>query len=158
MEKMNFEQIMKVLEEKINISGITVMVQKEVAHRLSAKPGSKDYGAISLAVEYRANSRISLIVPSTVFMPRPKVDSAVITMDILDKPRVEVSDEKKLFAVIRAAFGQRRKTIHNSLSSNLGIDKVKIKDAIERAGLDPSIRAEMLSIYEFAKLAEEIYR
>jgi 16S rRNA (adenine1518-N6/adenine1519-N6)-dimethyltransferase len=150
--------IMKVLEEKINISGITVMVQKEVAHRLSAKPGSKDYGAISLAVEYRANSRISLIVPSTVFMPRPKVDSAVITMDILDKPRVEVSDEKKLFAVIRAAFGQRRKTIHNSLSSNLGIDKVKIKDAIERAGIDPSIRAEMLSIYEFAKLAEEIYR
>jgi 16S rRNA (adenine1518-N6/adenine1519-N6)-dimethyltransferase len=150
--------IMKVLEEKVNISGITVMVQKEVAHRLSAKPGGKEYGAISLAVVYRADARISLIVPSTVFMPRPKVDSAVITMDILDKPRVLVNDEKKLFAVIRAAFGQRRKTIHNSLSSNLGIDKVEIKDAIERAGIEPSIRAEMLSIFEFAKLAEEIYR
>ncbi len=150
--------IMKVLEDKLNISSITVMVQKEVAQRLSAKPGNKDYGAISLAVEYRANANISLIVPSTVFMPKPKVDSAVITINILDKPRVLVSNEKNLFTVIRAAFGQRRKTIHNSLSSNLNIDKAKIKDSIERAGLDPGIRAEMLTIYDFAKLAEEIYK
>lgn len=150
--------IMKVLEDKLNISSITVMVQKEVAHRLSAKPGNKDYGAISLAVEYRANARVSLIVPSTVFMPRPKVDSAVITIDILDEPRVHVKDEKALFTVIRAAFGQRRKTIHNSLSSNLSIDKDKIKEAIINANLDPGIRAEMLSIYDFARLAEEIYK
>ncbi len=150
--------IMKVLEDKLNISSITVMVQKEVAQRLSAKPGNKDYGAISLAVEYRANANISLIVPSTVFMPKPKVDSAVITINILDKPRVSVSNEKDLFTVIRAAFGQRRKTIHNSLSSNLNIDKAKIKDSIERTGLDPGIRAEMLTIYDFAKLAEEIYK
>lgn len=150
--------IMKVLEDKLNISSITVMVQKEVAQRLSAKPGNKDYGAISLAVEYRANANISLIVPSTVFMPKPKVDSAVITINILDKPRVSVSNEKNLFTVIRAAFGQRRKTIHNSLSSNLNIDKAKIKDSIERTGLDPGIRAEMLTIYDFAKLAEEIYK
>ncbi len=150
--------IMKVLEDKLNFSSITVMVQKEVAHRLSAKPGNKDYGAISLAVEYRANARVSLIVPSTVFMPRPKVDSAVITIDILDEPRVIVKDEKALFTVIRAAFGQRRKTIHNSLSSNLNIDKDKIREAIENANLDPGIRAEMLTIYDFAKLAEEIYK
>ncbi len=150
--------IMKVLEDKLNFSSITVMVQKEVAHRLSAKPGNKDYGAISLAVEYRANARVSLIVPSTVFMPRPKVDSAVITIDILDKPRVIVKDEKALFTVIRAAFGQRRKTIHNSLSSNLNIDKDKIREAIENVNLDPGIRAEMLTIYDFAKLAEEIYK
>ncbi len=150
--------IMKVLEDKLNFSSITVMVQKEVAHRLSAKPGNKDYGAISLAVEYRANARVSLIVPSTVFMPRPKVDSAVITIDILDEPRVIVKDEKALFTVIRAAFGQRRKTIHNSLSSNLNIDKDKIREAIENVNLDPGIRAEMLTIYDFAKLAEEIYK
>lgn len=150
--------IMKVLEEKINIQGITVMVQKEVAQRLSAKPGTKEYGAISLAVDYRADAKISLIVPSTVFMPRPKVDSAVITIDILDKPRVEVQNEKQLFSVIRAAFGQRRKTIQNSLSSNLDIDKQDIKNALEEAGISPTIRAEKLTVFDFAKIAEKIYK
>ncbi|QSX04762.1 16S rRNA (adenine(1518)-N(6)/adenine(1519)-N(6))-dimethyltransferase RsmA [Sedimentibacter sp. zth1] len=150
--------IMKVLEDKINISGITVMVQKEVAQRLSAKPGNKDYGAISLAVQYRADAHISLIVPNTVFMPRPKVDSAVITIDILEKPRVEVKDEIALFAVIKAAFGQRRKTIHNSMSSNLKIEKEKVKNALENVNIDPGIRAEQLTIYDFAKIAEELYK
>ena len=150
--------IMKVLEEKINICSITVMVQKEVAQRLSAKPGNKDYGAISLAVEYRADAKLSLVVPSTVFMPKPKVDSAVITIDILDEPRVKVKDEKQLFAVIRAAFGQRRKTIHNSISSILKLDKDKVRDSIVRAGIDPGIRAEQLTIYDFAKIAEELYK
>ncbi len=148
--------IMKVLEEKIKINGLTVMVQKEVAQRLSAKPGTKEYGAISLAVEYRATAKISLIVPSTVFMPRPKVDSAVITIDVLEKPPVFVENEKLLFTVIRAAFGQRRKTIHNSLSSNLHIEKESIREAIVRAGIDPGIRAEQLTIYDFTKLVEEI--
>lgn len=150
--------IMKVLEDKINIKGLTVMVQKEVAQRLSAKPGNKDYGAISLAVEYRANAHISLIVPKTVFMPKPKVDSAVITIDVLDEPRVKVKDEKALFRVIRAAFGQRRKTVHNSLSSNLNIDKETIKLALEKVNIDPGIRAEQLTVYDFAKIAEELYK
>lgn len=150
--------IMKVLEDKINIQGITVMVQKEVAQRLSAKPGNKDYGAISLAVEYRAYAHIDMIVPNTVFMPRPKVDSAVITIDVLDKPKVEVRDEKALFAVVRAAFGQRRKTIHNSISSNLHIEKEKVKEALENVNIDPALRAEMLSIYDFAKISEELFK
>ncbi|MFA9424481.1 MAG: 16S rRNA (adenine(1518)-N(6)/adenine(1519)-N(6))-dimethyltransferase RsmA, partial [Sedimentibacter sp.] len=134
--------IMKILEERYKISKIVVMVQKEVAHRLNSKPGSKEYGAITLAVQYRADTNIAMIVPNTVFMPRPKVDSAVIEFNILNKPRIEIMDEKMLFSVIKASFGQRRKTILNGLSNNLKLPKDLIKDVLERVGIDPGIRGE----------------
>jgi 16S rRNA (adenine1518-N6/adenine1519-N6)-dimethyltransferase len=115
--------ITKVLEEKYKVSKIVVMVQKEVAQRLNAKAGTKEYGALTLAVQYRADTNIAMIVPNTVFMPRPKVDSAVVELKILPEPKIRVRDERMLFAVIRASFGQRRKTILNGLSKNLNISK-----------------------------------
>lgn len=148
--------IMKILEEKFKISKIVVMVQKEVAQRLNAKPNTKEYGAISLAVQYRADTRIAMIVPNSVFMPRPKVDSAVIALDILKNPRINVKDEKMLFAVIRASFGQRRKTLLNSLSSNLDCSKEMIKDVLEKVNVDPGIRGETLSLETFGIISDEV--
>ena len=146
--------IMKILEDKYKISRIVVMVQKEVANRLNAKPGTKEYSAISLAVQYRADTSIAMIVPSSVFMPRPKVDSAVIALDILDKPRIAVIDEKMLFEVIRGSFNQRRKTILNGLSNKFDCPKDFIKDVLDSVGIDPGIRGEALSIEEFAKISD----
>ncbi len=148
--------IMKILEERYKISKIVVMVQKEVAQRLNSKPGSKEYGAITLAVQYRADTDIAMIVPNTVFMPRPKVDSAVIEFNILKKPRIEVIDEKMLFAVIKASFGQRRKTILNGLSNNLKLSKDLVKEVLERAGINPGIRCETLSLQEFGIISDEM--
>ena len=150
--------IMKILEERYKISRIVVMVQKEVAQRLNSKAGSKEYGAITLAVNYRADTDIAMIVPNTVFMPRPKVDSAVIAFDILDKPRIEVLDETMLFAVIKASFGQRRKTLLNGLSNNLKLSKDTVKEALERAGIDPGIRGETLNLEEFGRISDEIVK
>lgn len=149
--------IMKVLEERLNISRMVVMVQKEVARRLAAGPGTKDYGAISLSVRYRSDVHIAMTVPGTVFMPRPKVDSAVVVFDLLDKPRVSVRDEDLMFAVIKSAFGQRRKTLLNSLSSSLKLDKDDVKRAVTLSGVDPSVRGEVLSIEEFASIADNLY-
>lgn len=150
--------IMKVLEDKYNISKMVVMVQKEVAQRFNAKPNTKEYSAISLAVQYRADTKIAMIVPSSVFMPRPKVDSAVITLDILKKPRIDVADEKMLFKVIRGSFGQRRKTILNSLSSNLGCSKEDVREVLEKADIDPGIRGEALSLAEFGRITDEMVK
>lgn len=150
--------IMKVLEDKYNISKMVVMVQKEVAQRFNAKPNTKEYSAISLAVQYRADTKIAMIVPSSVFMPRPKVDSAVITLDILKKPRIDVADEKMLFKVIRGSFGQRRKTILNSLSSNLGCSKEAVREVLEKADIDPAIRGEALSLAEFGRITDEMVK
>ena len=148
--------IMKILEEKYNISKIVVMVQKEVAQRLSAKAGTGDYGAITLAVRYRADTDIKMIVPNTVFMPKPKVDSAVVEFKILSEPRIKVMDEEMLFAVIKASFGQRRKTILNGLSNNLNMSKEIIKDSLVCAGIDPGIRGEKLALEEFGRISDEI--
>lgn len=148
--------IMKILEEKYNISRIVVMVQKEVAQRLSAKAGTGDYGAITLAVRYRADTDIKMIVPNTVFMPKPKVDSAVVEFKILSEPRIKVMDEEMLFAVIKASFGQRRKTILNGLSNNLNMSKEIIKDSLVCAGIDPGIRGEKLTLEEFGRISDEI--
>ncbi|MPM52418.1 Ribosomal RNA small subunit methyltransferase A [bioreactor metagenome] len=149
---------MKILEERYKISKIVVMVQKEVAERLNSTAGSKEYGAITLAVNYRADTRIAMIVPNTVFMPRPKVDSAVISFDILDKPRIQVLDENMLFAVIKASFGQRRKTLLNGLSNNLKLPKEQIKMVLERAGIDPGVRGETLNLQQFGDIADEIIK
>jgi 16S rRNA (adenine1518-N6/adenine1519-N6)-dimethyltransferase len=150
--------IMKILEERYKISKIVVMVQKEVAERLNSTAGSKEYGAITLAVNYRADTRIAMIVPNTVFMPRPKVDSAVISFDILDKPRIQVLDENMLFAVVKASFGQRRKTLLNGLSNNLKLPKEQIKLVLERAGIDPGVRGETLNLQQFGDISDEIIK
>lgn len=148
--------IMKILEDKYKISKIVVMVQKEVANRLNAKPGTKEYSAISLAVQYRADTNIAMIVPSSVFMPRPKVDSAVITLNILKKPRIDVIDEKMLFTVIRGSFNQRRKTILNGLSNKFDCSKDLVKEVLEKVNINSGIRGENLSIGEFGKISDEM--
>lgn len=148
--------IMKILEEKYKISKIVVMVQKEVAQRLNSLPGSKDYGAITLAVQYRADTEIAMLVPNTVFMPRPKVDSAVIEFNILNAPRIKVEDEDLLFNVIKASFGQRRKTILNGLCNNLKLSKDVVKETLESVDIDPGIRGETLGLEQFGRIADEL--
>lgn len=150
--------IMKILEEKYKISKIVVMVQKEVAERLNSKPGTKEYGAITLAVRYRADTNIKMIVPSTVFIPKPKVDSAVIEFNILPKPRIEVLDEEMLFAVIKASFAQRRKTILNGLANSLNLPKDLINESLISVNINPGIRGEKLTLEDFGKIADEIFK
>ncbi len=150
--------ITKVLEEKYKVSKIVVMVQKEVAQRLNAKAGTKEYGALTLAVQYRADTNIAMIVPNTVFMPSPKVDSAVVELKILPEPKIRVRDERMLFAVIRASFGQRRKTILNGLSKNLNISKDIINESLVYAGIPPGIRGEDLTLEEFGRISDEIVK
>lgn len=148
--------IMGLLEGKAPIDSITIMVQKEVAERMQTGPGSKDYGALSLAVQYYADANILMTVPASCFMPRPKVDSSVIKLDIYDKPPVNVCDEEMLFKIIRASFNQRRKTLANGLKNapNLPFTKEEIEDSITKLGKDVNIRGEKLTLEEFAKLTD----
>lgn len=149
--------IMKLLETKLDIKSISVMIQKEVAMRMIASPGGKDYGALSVAVQYYSNPTIITTVPSTVFIPRPNVDSAVIKLDVYDKPKVEVKDEKLMFKVVKSAFGQRRKTIVNALSGGyLDMSKDDIRVVLEKADIDPKKRGEVLSIEDFARISDTI--
>jgi len=150
--------IMKLLEQKINLESIIVMVQKEVAERMKASPGSKAYGALSIAVQYYSNPEIVTIVPKNVFIPKPNVDSAVIKLDVYSKPRVDVKDEQLFFSVVKGAFALRRKTLVNSLSSsNLDISKDEIKEILRDLNIKENIRGEKLSIEQFALLADSIY-
>lgn len=154
--------IMGLLEEnaaqdKSLIESITVMIQKEVADRINAKPGTKDYGALSLAIEYYTQPSLLMNVPASVFMPRPNVDSAVIGLEILEKPPVKVKDEKKLFTLIRAAFAQRRKTFVNSVSGVMSIEKDMLREALSFTGHDENIRGEMLTLEEFAIISDKIH-
>ena len=146
--------IMELLEGKAPIESITIMVQKEVAERMQTGPGSKDYGALSLAVQYYADANILMTVPASCFMPRPKVDSSVIKLDIYDKPPVDVCDEEMMFKIIRASFNQRRKTLVNGLknASNLPFTKEEIEESIEKLGEDVRVRGEKLTLEQFAKL------
>ena len=146
--------IMGLFESHVPIKSITVMVQKEVADRMQTGPGSKDYGALSLAVQYYAKPYIVANVPPNCFMPRPKVGSAVIRLERYEKPPVEVQDEKLLFQIIRASFNQRRKTLANGLKNSPELDfgKEEIEEAIRQLGCGESIRGEALSLEEFAKL------
>ncbi|MCT4593771.1 MAG: 16S rRNA (adenine(1518)-N(6)/adenine(1519)-N(6))-dimethyltransferase RsmA [Anaeromicrobium sp.] len=147
--------VMKFLEEKVPVKGITVMIQKEVADRMRASAGTKEYGALSVAVQYYCEPHIITKVPRSVFIPQPKVESTVINLEVLEKPRVQVKDEKLLFKIVRAAFGKRRKTLLNALSnSGLNFEKDFIRETLERAQIDPKRRGETLSIDEFAKLAD----
>ncbi len=148
--------IMELFESRVPLANVTVMVQKEVADRMRAQPGSKDCGALSLAVQYYAEPYIAAFVPPNCFMPRPNVGSAVIRLDCLAKTPVEVKDEKLMFRLIRASFNQRRKTLQNGIanSSELSFSKTQAAEAIKRAGFDASIRGEKLGLPEFARLAD----
>lgn len=151
--------IMGLLEQNVPMKSMTVMIQKEVADRMQAVPGTKDYGALSLAVQYYAKPYLAANVPQNCFIPRPNVDSAVMCLERYENPPVKVKDEKLMFKLIRASFQQRRKTLVNSLTNvaNLGIAKERIVECIERCGHLPTIRGETLSLEEFAKLSDVIY-
>ncbi|MDE6622710.1 MAG: 16S rRNA (adenine(1518)-N(6)/adenine(1519)-N(6))-dimethyltransferase RsmA [Lachnospiraceae bacterium] len=148
--------IMGLFESRVPLDSITIMVQKEVAERMQVGPGTKDYGALSLAVQYYAKPEVMLTVPASCFMPRPNVDSAVIKLTRHDKPPVTVSDEKRMFDIIRASFNQRRKTLVNGLgnAAGLNIKKEQVLSALEKMGLSPTMRGEALTLGEFAELTE----
>lgn len=150
--------VMGLLESHVPVESITVMVQKEVADRMQVGPGTKDYGALSLAVQYYTKPEVIVNVPPTCFIPRPKVGSAVITLHVYDEPRVKVKDEKLLFQLIRASFNQRRKTLVNGLnnSSELSFSKEQIANAIKEMGLSESIRGEALTLEQFAGLSDQL--
>lgn len=148
--------IMGLFESRVPLCSITIMVQKEVAERMQVGPGTKDYGALSLAVQYYARPEVMLTVPASCFMPRPNVDSAVIKLTRHDNPPVKVSDEKLLFDIIRASFNQRRKTLVNALGNAAGcnVKKEQVLSALEKMGMSPTIRGEALTLEEFAALTE----
>lgn len=148
--------IMKLLEDKLPISAITVMVQKEAAQRICSDVGSRQCGAVTVSVNYYAKPEMLFSVSAGSFMPAPKVDSAVIRLNILNNPPVEVVDEKKFFSVVKAAFSQRRKVISNSLSSGLSLDKSEIAEILEKSGVPATARAEKLSLINFADIANNL--
>lgn len=152
--------IMGLFENDVPVESITVMVQKEVAERMQTGPGNKDYGALSLAVQYYAQPYIVANVPPNCFMPRPKVGSAVIRLTRHEHPPVKAEDERLMFDIIRASFNQRRKTLANGLnnSDKLILPKEVIIKAIETLGKGPSVRGEALSLEEFAKLSNHIWK
>ncbi|OIK16737.1 16S rRNA (adenine(1518)-N(6)/adenine(1519)-N(6))-dimethyltransferase [Bacillus sp. MUM 116] len=151
--------IMKILEEQLPIRGIVVMLQKEVADRISASPGTKDYGSLSIAVQYYTEAETVMIVPKTVFVPQPNVDSAVIRLTRRSSPAVAVKDEGFFFQVTKASFAQRRKTILNNLTSQLPEGKLKkeqILEALSSCEIEPSRRGETLSLEEFGRLSDAL--
>lgn len=151
--------IMKILEECKQVKSITVMIQKEVALRMAASPGGKDYGALSLAVQYYTKPGVVCSAEPHCFMPPPKVASTVVRLDVMEKPAVKVKDEKLFFGVIKSAFGQRRKTLLNALSNSpyISASKEDIKEAILSSGLPVDIRGERLSLEQFAAISENLF-
>lgn len=150
--------IMGLFESHVPVESITVMVQKEVADRMQADPGNKNYGALSLAVQYYAEPYIVANVPPNCFMPRPNVGSAVIRLDVHKDPVVKVKDESLMFGIIRASFNQRRKTLQNSISHDpkLGIDKDMVATVLEEMGLSATVRGEALSLAQFAEFTDRV--
>lgn len=148
--------IMKLLEEKLPISAITVMVQKEAAQRICAEVGSRESGAVTVSVNYYAQPQMLFSVSAGSFMPAPKVDSAVMRLDVLKTSPVDVKDEKKFFAVIKSAFSQRRKVISNSLSSGLSLSKADVATLLDKSGVSPTARAEKLTLQNFADIANNL--
>ena len=148
--------IMGLFENHVPLHSITIMVQKEVADRMRMGPGTKDYGALSLAVQYYAEPYLVANVPQNCFMPRPKIGSAVIKLTVHEKPPVTVRDEKLMFKLIRASFNQRRKTLANGLNNSpeLHYSKEQIAEAIEKLGTSPSVRGEALTLEQFARLSD----
>ncbi|SDI11726.1 dimethyladenosine transferase [Alteribacillus persepolensis] len=151
--------LMKLLEQKLPVARMVVMIQKEVAERIAAKPGSKEYGSLSIAAQYYADARTVMIVPKTVFIPKPKVDSAVLCLELRQSPPVHVKEETFFFQVVRASFAQRRKTIWNNLLNNfVGKDnKEHLAASFEQAKINPQRRGETLSMEEFAELSNVLH-
>ena len=147
--------IMRLLEEMDRLRSITIMVQSEVADRMKAGPSDKNYGALSLAVQYYADPRVVATVPPECFMPRPKVDSSVIRLECLEKPPVDVADEGHMFKLIRASFNQRRKTLANGLKNAafLPYSREEIVEALDKLGLTPTVRGEELTLEQFAQIS-----
>ena len=148
--------IMRFLEEDINVTDIVVMVQKEVAERMNAQPGGKDFGALSVAVQFYCDTEIVAKVPRHLFVPQPNVDSIVIALRVRPERKYRVDSEDLFFKVVKAAFGQRRKTLLNSIASMGNLSKDMVKEALEEAGIDPKRRGETLSLDEFANLSNVI--
>lgn len=150
--------IMMLFEKHVPLQSVTVMVQKEVADRMQVGPGTKDYGALSLAVQYYAKPEIVTRVPASCFMPRPNVDSTVVCLTRYTKPPVTVKDETWLFALIRASFNQRRKTLANGLSNagSLGLNRKQVEEALEDMGLSAAVRGEALTLRQFAELSNRL--
>lgn len=150
--------IMLFLESRLPLSRMVLLVQKEVAQRMVANPGSEEFGALSLAIQYRMSPRIEAIVPPTVFMPAPEVDSAIIVLERRTKPAVKVKDENLMFELIRAAFAQRRKRLPNALASISpnGKTKTEILSILDNCDIDPKRRGETLTLEEFARIADMI--
>ena len=151
--------LMHLIESKIPFSEFVVMMQREVAARISAEPNTKAYGSLSIAVQYYMTAKVAFIVPRTVFVPAPNVDSAILKMTRLDAPAVAVQDEDFFFKVAKASFVHRRKTLWNNLTSHFGKTeeiKVKLEQALQTADIKPSIRGEALSIADFARLADSL--
>lgn len=150
--------IMGLFESHVPLASITIMVQKEVADRMQVGPGTKEYGALSLAVQYFAKPEVVCVVPPTCFVPQPKVASSVIRLTCHEKPPVEITDESFLFRVIRASFNQRRKTLANGLNNapTIPVSKENIIETIEELGYPASVRGETLSLEEFARLSEAL--
>lgn len=148
--------IMNLLESRLPISSLTVMVQKEAAQRICAMPGSREVGAVSIAVRYYCEPKVLFQVSRGSFMPAPDVDSTVIRLDIRKQPVVDVKREEDFFLVVKAAFSQRRKTLSNTLSSGLSMNKTQIAELLERAGVASNLRAEQLSMQQFADIANAL--
>ena len=148
--------IMNLLESRLPISSLTVMVQKEAAQRICAMPGSREVGAVSIAVRYYCEPKVLFQVSRGSFMPAPDVDSTVIRLDIRKQPTVDVKREEDFFRVVKAAFSQRRKTLSNTLSSGLSMNKTQIAELLERAGIASNLRAEQLSLQQFADIANAL--
>ena len=146
--------IMKLLEDKLNLKSITVMVQKEVALRLAEKPGGKETGSITYSINYYTNPEIILDVSKEYFLPSPKVDSAVLKLNVLDKPRIKVQDEKFFFKIIKTSFLQKRKTLINSLANNSIASKETLEKILNSLNIDTRIRAEELSLEDFANITD----
>lgn len=152
--------IMQLFESHVPLHSITIMVQTEVAQRMKVGPGTKDYGALSLAVQYYSRPEIITHVPPTCFIPRPNVGSTVIRLTRYEKPPVEAADESFLFSLIRASFNQRRKSLVNGLgnASGLNLSKAQITEALEQMGLPANVRGETFTLEQFARLSELLYR
>ena len=148
--------IMKLLEDRLPICSITVMVQKEAAQRICAEVGSRASGAVTVSVNYYAEPEMLFSVSAGSFMPAPKVDSAVLRLNILKKPPVKVDDEKKFFKVVKAAFSQRRKTLSNSLASGLSLPKAEVNAILENSSVPLNARAEQLKLEDFANIANNL--
>lgn len=150
--------IANLLNKGYNFKSLTIMIQKEVAERINADPDNKDFGSLSVLVQYYCDTKILRRVPPTAFIPQPKVDSIVIRLDKLDKPRVEVKDKELFFKVVRQSFNMRRKTLRNAVKGLGMLNSEEIEKAFEDSGVDPKRRGETLTLQEFANLADSIYQ